>query len=59
MRDDDDVFPPNFDDREFLKFLQANLFDIQKTRAKLRVHWNWLLTLPPEPLLTPLALKCL
>ena len=23
------------------------------------MHWEWLLTLPPEPLLTPLALKCL
>ena len=52
-------FPPNFDDREWLKFLQACKHDIKATGEKLRVHWLWLQSLSPEPLLTPLALKCL
>lgn len=51
--------PPNFSDREWLKFLQACKHDIRATGQKLSVHWRWLATLSPEPLLTPLALKCL
>jgi hypothetical protein len=51
--------PPRFDDREWLKFLQACKHDIKATGKKLSVHWDWLATLSPEPLLTPLALKCL
>ena len=51
--------PPSFDDREWLKFLQACKHDIKATGLKLQVHWAWLATLSPEPLLTPLALKCL
>lgn len=51
--------PSNFDDREWLKFLQACKHDIKATGAKLAVHWAWVASLSPEPLLTPLALKCL
>jgi hypothetical protein len=51
--------PPRFDDREWLKFLQACKHDIKATGNKLAVHWTWLNSLSPEPMLTPLALKCL
>ena len=51
--------PDNFNDREWLKFLQACKHDIKATGNKLAVHWEWLGTLSPEPMLTPLALRCL
>lgn len=51
--------PPTFDDRDWLKFLQACKHDIIPTGAKISVHWAWLATLSPEPLITPLAIKCL
>lgn len=51
--------PPNFHEREWLKFLQACKHDIHVTGQKIEVHWRWLKSLSPEPTLTPLALKCL
>jgi hypothetical protein len=51
--------PPRFDDREWLKFLQACKHDIKATGNKLAVHWAWVASLSPEPMLTPLSLKCL
>ncbi len=34
--------PKNFDDRELLKFVQANHFDLQKTGVKLTNTFKWL-----------------
>lgn len=51
--------PPSFEDREWLKFLQACKHDIEATGRKISVHWQWLSSLSPEPVLTPLALKLL
>lgn len=34
--------PKDFDDRELLKFVQANNFDLQKSGVKLSNHFKWL-----------------
>lgn len=51
--------PEGFDDRNILKFVQANFFVIEKAGEKLFNHFNWLASLPPEPKLTNHTLKLL
>lgn len=51
--------PPGFDDRNLLKFIQANFFNMKNAGEKLANHFNWLATLPPEPCLTNYTLKLL
>jgi hypothetical protein len=51
--------PGGFDDRNLLKFIQANFFDLNKAGEKLFNHFNWLASLPPEPKLTDHTLKLL
>jgi hypothetical protein len=51
--------PLGFDDRNILKFVQANFFKIDKAGEKLFNHFNWLASLPPEPKLTNYTLKLL
>lgn len=36
------VIPEHFHDRELLKFVQANFFDLKKTSVKLSNHFEWL-----------------
>lgn len=51
--------PPGFGERDFLKFSQASFYDIPKAGEKLIKHFDWLNSLPPEPLLTPYTIKLL
>ena len=51
--------PPGYDDRDLLKFCQANFFDIEKASTKIIEHFKWLSSLPPEPRLTPMTIRLL
>lgn len=51
--------PANFSDRNLLKFVQANFFNIEKAGNKLFNHFNWLDSLPREPRLTERTIKLL
>ena len=41
--------PPSFDDCDWLKWIQANFYDVAKTGEKLIKHLDWLRRIPPEP----------
>ena len=51
--------PPGYDERDYLKFVQANFYDIPKAAEKIVEHFKWLSSLPPEPKLTPLTIRLL
>ncbi len=51
--------PTGFDDRNLLKFVQANFFNMENAAQKLVSHFNWIASLPPEPRLTNHTLKLL
>ena len=50
---------PGFNDREILKFVQANFFKLDKVGEKIFNHWNWLDTLETVPRLNPQSLRML
>lgn len=51
--------PEGFGERNLLKFVQANFFNIDKAGEKLFNHFNWLQTLPKEPRLSKQTIKLL
>jgi hypothetical protein len=51
--------PETFSDRNVLKFVQANFFQIDKAGDKLALHFVWLQGLPREPKLNKYTIKLL
>jgi len=44
--------PPSFHERDWLKWIQANFYNVEKAGDKLLIHFNWLNAIAPEPRLT-------
>ena len=53
------AYPQGFNDRELLKFVQAAYFNVDKAVEKLVAHFDWLESIAPEKLLTPITLRLL
>lgn len=51
--------PEGFDEREVLKFCQANYFKWNEVIPKFSAHINWLNELPPKPTLSDRGLAML
>ena len=51
--------PPDFTERDWLKWIQASFYDAEKAAAKLMKHVEWLNTIPPEPHLNTQTLRLL
>ena len=51
------IIPEGYLERDLLKFLQGEKFNIPVVAEKLKAHFIWLEELPIERLLTPLNLK--
>ena len=51
--------PAGYDERDYLKFVQASFYDIKKAGDKIVEHFKWLAELPPEPRLTPMTIRLL
>jgi len=51
--------PEGYIDRNVLKFVQANFFQIDKAGEKLALHFQWLESLPSEPRLDKHTIKLL
>ena len=54
-----DVMPPGFAERDWLKWIQANHYDVAKSGLKLYNHIQWLTSVGPEPRLKNLSLELL
>lgn len=59
MREKNTQVPEGFDEKDLLKFVQANFFQIDKAGEKIHAHFGWLRTLPPVPTLDRNTLKML
>ena len=53
------VVPPSFEERDWLKWIQASFYDVQKAGEKLYIHFGWLNAIGPEPRLTNLTVRLL
>ena len=53
------TMPPGFEEHDWLKWVQATHYDIEKACDRLLKHVDWLRTVPPEPRLTPLTIRLL
>ena len=51
--------PPDFYERDLLKFCEAEYFKVKKVGEKIINHFEWLESLPPEPVLVPKTIKLL
>ena len=51
--------PPSFQERDWLKWIQASFYDAEKASVKLIKHIEWLSAIPPEPHLTTMTLRLL
>ena len=51
--------PPDYYERDLLKFAEAEYFKTKNVAMKITAHFEWLYSLPPEPLLTPKTIKLL
>ena len=51
--------PPQFLERDWLKWIQASFYDVEKAAAKLVKHIDWLNAIPPEPHLRNHTLRLL
>lgn len=53
------VMPPGFIERDWLKWIQASFYDVNKAGEKLVKHIEWLHNMPPEPRLTNHTIRLL
>lgn len=53
------IVPPSFEERDWLKWIQASFYDVEKAGEKLIRHIAWLISIPPEPRLTSNTIKLL
>lgn len=51
--------PPGFHERDWLKWIQANKYDVEKSGEKLFGHYQWLISVGPEPRLKSHSLALL
>ena len=51
--------PPGFVERDWLKWIQASFYDVNKAGEKLYKHLQWLSNIPPEPRLTNYTIRLL
>ena len=51
--------PPGFVERDWLKWIQASFYDVNKAGEKLLKHIQWLATIPPEPRVTHRTIRLL
>ena len=51
--------PPDYYERDLLKFCEAEYFKVEKVAEKITAHFEWLYSLPPEPILIPKTIKLL
>ena len=51
--------PPAFQERDWLKWIQASFYDVEKATDKLVKHIDWLNAIPPEPRLNSNTLRLL
>ena len=49
--------PPDYYERDLLKFCEAEYFKTKKVAEKIAAHFEWLYSLPPEPMLIPKTMK--
>ena len=51
--------PPSFLERDWLKWIQASFYDVEKAEVKLTKHIDWLSAIPVEPHLTTQTMRLL
>ena len=54
-----ETMPNGFHERDWLKWIQANAYDVEKAGEKLFKHVSWLESIGPEPRLTNHTIRLL
>lgn len=54
-----EMMPPSFKERDWLKWIQASFYNVEKAGEKLFNHIEWLSAIPPEPRLTNHTIRLL
>jgi len=54
-----ETMPPSFQERDWLKWIQASFYNVEKAGDKLVNHVEWLRNISPEPRLTNHTIRLL